>query len=140
MDPTDRRARNTATCDREPLAPARSLAADRRPAHGSRRARVGSRATSPRGRCRRGRARARWALPLGAVAAVLLAASSCGRSVFDGAAPARDDVDGSGRVDILDVLALARMRAAGDAAGVTEARIEELAYRIVAIDAPRSLP
>ena len=84
--------------------------------------------------------RARWALPLGAVAAVLLAAVLVRPLVFDGAPPARDDVDGSGRVDMLDVLALARMRAAGDAAGVTEARIEELAYRIVAIDAPRSLP
>ncbi len=84
--------------------------------------------------------RARWALPLGAVAAMLLAAVLVRPLVFDGSPPARDDVDGSGRVDILDVLALARMRAAGDAAGVTDARIEELAYRIVAIDAPRSLP
>ena len=84
--------------------------------------------------------RARWALPLGAVAAMLLAAVLVRPLVFDGSPAARDDVDGSGQVDILDVLALARMRAAGDAAGVTEARIEELAYRIVAIDAPRSLP
>jgi hypothetical protein len=84
--------------------------------------------------------RARWALPLGAAAAMLLAAVLVRPLVFDGSPPARDDVDGSGRVDILDVLALARMRAAGDAAGVTEARIEELAYRIVAIDAPRRLP
>jgi len=39
------------------------------------------------------------------------------------------------------VLALARMRAAaGDASGVTEARIEELAYRIVALDSARRVP
>jgi len=44
-------------------------------------------------------------------------------------------------VDVLDVLALARMRAAaGDASGVTEARIEELAYRIVALDSARRAP
>jgi hypothetical protein len=58
--------------------------------------------------------------------------------VFD--APSADDVDGSGSVDVLDVLALARMRAArGDASGITNARIDELAYRIVALD-PRSVP
>ena len=76
--------------------------------------------------------RPRWAVPLGAAAAVLLAAVLMRPLVF---APSADDVDGSGRVDVLDVLALARMRAAGgDATGITEARIEELAYRIVALD------
>ena len=84
-------------------------------------------------------ARGRWAVPFAAAATLVLAAILVRPLVFD-PAPARDDVDGSGRVDILDVLALARMRAAGDTVGVTEARIEELAYRIVAIDAPRSLP
>jgi hypothetical protein len=86
-----------------------------------------------------GRARrARWALPLGAAAAVLLAAVLMRPLVFD--APPADDVDGSGGVDVLDVLALARMRAAGgDASGITDARIDELAYRIVALDA-RSVP
>ena len=78
--------------------------------------------------------RPRWALPFGAAAAVLLAAVLMRPLVFD--SPTRDDVDGSGSVDVLDVLALARMRAVGgDASGITDARIDELAYRIVALDA-----
>jgi hypothetical protein len=82
--------------------------------------------------------RTRWALPLGAAAAALLAAVLMRPLVFD--APSADDVDGSGSVDVLDVLALARMRAAGgDASGITDARIDELAYRIVALDR-RSAP
>lgn len=82
--------------------------------------------------------RARWAVPLGAAAAMLLAAVLMRPLVF---APSADDVDGSGRVDVLDVLALARMRAAGgDASGITEARIEDLAYRIVALDSSRRAP
>jgi len=82
--------------------------------------------------------RPRWAVPLGAAAAVLLAAVLMRPLVF---APSADDVDGSGRVDVLDVLALARMRAAGgDATGITEARIEELAYRIVALDSAGRAP
>jgi hypothetical protein len=81
--------------------------------------------------------RSRWALPLGAAAAVLLAAILMRPLVFN--APSADDVDGSGRVDVLDVLALARMRAAsGDASGITDARIDELAYRIVALDSRRA--
>ncbi|HEY3517143.1 MAG TPA: hypothetical protein VGL98_08855 [Gammaproteobacteria bacterium] len=79
----------------------------------------------------------RWAVPLGAAAAVLLAAVLVRPVIFH--TPSADDVDGSGRVDVLDVLALARMRAAGgDASGITEARIEELAYRIVALDSRRA--
>ena len=82
--------------------------------------------------------RSRWAVPLGAAAAVLLAAVLMRPLVFQ---PLADDVDRSGSVDVLDVLALARMRAAaGDASGVTEARIEELAYRIVALDSARRVP
>ena len=82
--------------------------------------------------------RSRWALPLGAAAAVLLAAVLVRPIVFH--TPSADDVDGSGRVDVLDVLALARMRAAGgEASGISDARIEELAYRIVALDS-RSAP
>jgi hypothetical protein len=81
--------------------------------------------------------RSRWALPLGAAAAVLLAAVLVRPIVFH--TPSADDVDGSGRVDVLDVLALARMRAAGgDASGITDARIEELAYRIVSLDSRRA--
>ena len=83
--------------------------------------------------------RARWAVPLGAAAAVLLVAVLMRPLVLD--APSTDDVDGSGRVDVLDVLALARMRAAGgEASGVTASRIDELAFRIVALDSPRSVP
>jgi len=81
--------------------------------------------------------RSRWALPLGAAAAVLLAAVLVRPIVFH--TPSADDVDGSGRVDVLDVLALARMRAAGgEASGISDARIEELAYRIVALDSRRA--
>ena len=84
--------------------------------------------------------RARWSLPLGAAAAVLLAAVLM-RPLMLESPEAADDVDGSGRVDVLDVLALARMRAAGgDASGITAARIDELAYRIVALESPRSVP
>ena len=84
--------------------------------------------------------RARWSLPLGAAAAVLLAAVVMRPFVLNGP-PAADDVDGSGRVDVLDVLALARMRAAaGDASGVTDARIDELAYRIVMLESQRRMP
>jgi hypothetical protein len=83
--------------------------------------------------------RPRWAVPLGAAAAVLLAAVLMRPLVFQ--PPSADDVDGSGSIDVLDVLALARMRAAaGDASGITEARIEELAYRIVALDSARRVP
>jgi hypothetical protein len=85
-------------------------------------------------------ARRRWAMPLAAAATLLLAAILVRPLVFD-AVPARDDVDGSGRVDILDVLALARVRAErGDAAGVTQVSIDELAYRIVALESPRRQP
>ena len=92
------------------------------------------------GRPMRAARRRRWAVPLGAAAAVLLAAVLMRPFVLDTAAPLRDDVDGSGRVDVLDVLALARARAVRGDAAVTEARIEELAYRIVALDVPRRLP
>jgi len=83
--------------------------------------------------------RPRWAVPLSAAAAVLLAAVLIRPLLF--APPSADDVDRSGRVDVLDVLALARMRAAGgDASGITDARIEELAYRIVALDTSQRVP
>lgn len=84
------------------------------------------------------RARRRWAVPFAAAATLLLAAILL-RPLGVDVARDRDDVDGSGRVDILDVLALARMRAEGGA-GVTDASVESLAYRIVALDAPRGRP
>ena len=46
-----------------------------------------------------------------------------------------DDIDRSGRVDILDAFALARMRAAGRS--ITETEIEALAERVVSLE-PRS--
>jgi hypothetical protein len=83
--------------------------------------------------------RPRWAVPLSAAAAVLLAAVLMRPLFF--APPSADDIDRSGSVDVLDVLALARMRAAaGEASGIPEARIEELAYRIVALDYSRRVP
>jgi len=80
--------------------------------------------------------RRRFAMPLGAAAAVLLAAVIVVQS-FGPEPVARDDIDGSGRVDILDAFALARA-ARDDASGVAAARIEELGYRVVALDAQRT--
>jgi hypothetical protein len=44
-----------------------------------------------------------------------------------------DDVDGSGRVDVLDAFALARSRA-NDPGSVSQSRIDSLVARIVALD------
>jgi hypothetical protein len=84
------------------------------------------------------RHRRRFAMPLGAAAAVLLAVLVV-HSFGPEPVALADDVDGSGRVDILDAFALARA-ARDDASGVAATRIEELAYRVVALDTPRSLP
>ena len=81
----------------------------------------------------------RWIAPFAAAASLVLVAILVWPFVTDVRSPLRDDIDGSGRVDILDVLALARERAAGGA-GITDASIDELAYRIVALDAPRGRP
>ena len=81
--------------------------------------------------------RARWALPLAAAASVLVAwlvVEPFG--VVRGPSP--DDVDGSGRVDVLDVFALARASAGRGDAAATEQRIEELAARIVSLSSTRS--
>jgi hypothetical protein len=84
------------------------------------------------------RHRRRFAMPLGAAAAVLLAVLVV-QSFGPEPVALADDVDGSGRVDILDAFALARA-ARNDAGGVAAARIEELGYRVVALDVPRGLP
>jgi hypothetical protein len=80
----------------------------------------------------------RFALPLGAAAAVLLAVIVIYSFDPEPAALA-DDVDGSGRVDILDAFALARA-ARDDAGAAAASRIEDLAYRVVALDAARGRP
>lgn len=99
--------------------------ADRAVLDEARRYFAGRAASAPR--TARGRRRGlRWMLPLSAAAAVLVAlfvARPFGeRRAFDAA----DDVDGSGRVDILDVLALAR-------GAEDEQRIDALAARIVSL-------
>ncbi|HZF28752.1 MAG TPA: hypothetical protein VE907_06525 [Gammaproteobacteria bacterium] len=75
--------------------------------------------------------RSRWAVPLGAAAAAILAALLVVRP-FDVPGSA-DDVDGSGRVDILDAFALARLRAARGDAAATQERIDALAERVVTL-------
>jgi hypothetical protein len=80
--------------------------------------------------------RSRWAMSVGAMAAAILLALIVVRP-FDTLRSA-DDVDGSGRVDILDVFALARQRAAQGDAAATQERIDALAERIVALAPSRS--
>ncbi len=70
----------------------------------------------------------RWALPLAAAAALLVAVLVLRPFGLQRLA---DDVDGSGRVDILDVFALARSQA-------DQASVDALAARIVSLDAQRS--
>jgi hypothetical protein len=70
----------------------------------------------------------RWALPLAAAAALLVALLIV--QPF-GTKRSPDDIDGSGRVDILDAFALARSQADRE-------RVDALAARIVSLSAPRS--
>jgi hypothetical protein len=86
---------------------------------------------------RHGRAaarRARWALPLGAAAAAVLAAWLVVGPFGGVRVPSSDDVDGSGTVDVLDVFALARASARGN----VDPRVDELGARIVSLAATRS--
>ncbi|HEX7081986.1 MAG TPA: hypothetical protein VF329_13310 [Gammaproteobacteria bacterium] len=80
-------------------------------------------------------AKHRWAAGLAAAAAVaavlLVVRPGDWLETYDSY-----DVDRSGRVDILDAFALARMRAAGGT--VSEAEIDALAARVVSLDSPRS--
>ena len=69
----------------------------------------------------------RWAVPLAAAAAVLVAVLVV--QPFD-SLRAPDDLDGSGRVDILDAFALARSQA-------DQERIDALAARIVSLGPQR---
>jgi hypothetical protein len=70
----------------------------------------------------------RWALPLAAAAAALLVAVLVLRPF--GVQRSADDVDGSGRVDILDAFALARSQADRES-------VDALAERIVSLSAQR---
>jgi hypothetical protein len=70
----------------------------------------------------------RWALPLAAAAALLVAVLVLRPFGLQRSA---DDVDGSGRVDILDAFALARSQADRDS-------VDALAARIVSLDAQRT--
>lgn len=106
--------------------------ADGRDARSRRRGRAWMRSpiTAPAARARPAR-RKRWAAGI-AAAAVVLAAFFAVRPLdrFPGYDP--DDIDRSGRVDILDAFALARMRA--DGAPIGDARIDEIAARAVALE------
>jgi hypothetical protein len=70
----------------------------------------------------------RWALPLAAAAALLIAVLVLRPFGLQRSA---DDVDGSGRVDILDAFALARSHA-------DQESVDALAERIVSLGAQRS--
>jgi hypothetical protein len=82
---------------------------------------------------RRAAPRRRFAVLFAAAATILLAVLIVRPLDQLRVASSADDVDGSGRVDILDAFALARSRAAGDATAATEARIEMLAERVVSL-------
>lgn len=77
----------------------------------------------------------RWAVPVAAAAMVVLAVTILIPLSRDdrNLSLMADDIDGSGRVDILDAFALARIRAASPGA-VDEQRIQSLAEQIVALN------
>lgn len=77
----------------------------------------------------------RWAFPAAAAAAILLVALLVLQPQAPDAPLLADDVDGSGRVDILDAFALARRRAA-DPSAVTAVELDALMARIVSLDTP----
>ena len=76
--------------------------------------------------------RRNWAVPAAVAASVILALFVLRSTGVFGPNPvSTDDIDGSGRVDILDVFALARMSA--DASLDSQADIDSLAARIVSL-------
>jgi len=83
----------------------------------------------------------RWQYPAAVAAAVAVMALFIVRPyepASDTTPAMADDVDGSGQVDILDVFALARARNA-DPGTVSQARIDELAERIVTLGQPEAV-
>jgi hypothetical protein len=76
--------------------------------------------------------RGRWAVALSAAAMIVVAFLVVRPIDQLGIVSGRDDVDGSGRVDILDAFALARLRDA-NAGSVSAARIDALAERVVSL-------
>lgn len=82
----------------------------------------------------RGTRRRRVAAVVSTAAAVLVAVLLVQPMLFGPADP--DDIDGSGQVDILDAFALARQQASGRA--ISDARIDALTARIVALEPPGS--
>ena len=89
----------------------------------------------------RAAARRRWYYPAAAAAAAALVALILIRPFDQSAVEQRrlaDDVDGSGQVDILDALALARARAA-DPDSVSQGRIDDLTDRIVSLGGPEGV-
>lgn len=84
------------------------------------------------GRPRAARRLRRWRLPAAIAASIVFALLVIGPAELFGPGPAsRDDIDGSGQVDILDVFALARMRADGSLGPGRD--VDALAERIVAL-------
>ena len=64
-----------------------------------------------------------------AACAVLAVALTVGREALDGGPALHSDVDGSGRIDIADVLALAR-----SGSDVDQAELDAFAWRVVALN------
>ena len=78
------------------------------------------------------RRRRHWAMPTAVAASVILALLIVRPGgVFGPTSAGADDIDGSGRVDILDVFALARMPA--NTSLDSRAEIDSLAARIVSL-------
>jgi hypothetical protein len=78
----------------------------------------------------------RWAIPVAfaaMIAVALVIAPLAQRTLFGDP----DDVDGSGRVDILDAFALARQEQSAEAGAE---RVEEIVERIVSLSASRPQP
>lgn len=76
------------------------------------------------------RRRGGWAALAASVALLAVLATEVGGPSFPGGAGSHGDVDGSGRVDIADVFALAR----SEQPGVGQADLDAFAMRVVSLD------